>query len=169
MMMKMNTEKMSAGNNQEKIIRIFSKIIIIALTIYLLSSFFYYFVIKPNLSVIGSWQDSPFIVFLVKWVYALVLLFSVTQIPKNPYIYYKWLNTVSFGILYLWIIGVSFFYDDVFGLLEISALAIIIFINSVSFKRKYHICSNFLYFVLFMLIRPLIWTAGLCYILIKFY
>ena len=168
----MNTGKMQIGNKHEKLIRIFFWLVIISVTVYLMSSILYYMVIEPN---VRHWvmrnPEKPFFAFLVKWIYALVILFSVKNISQNPYRYYKWLNTVSFGVLFLWIMLRSILYryyecNLELSILEIIALVIIIFTNSKIFIQKYHIRrSVFLYFFIFMIVKPLIWTACVYFVL----
>jgi hypothetical protein len=144
--------------------------IIVSIIIYLMSSILYYFVLLPKITpYVMRNPEKPLFAFLVKWIYALGILFSITQIQKHPYRYYKWLNTISFGVLFLWIMLCMFFLnfesDLELVLLESIVLAIFIFINSRFFRRRYHIRSNPLYFVIFMIVRPLIWTACVFYVL----
>ena len=161
MMMKMNSIEILIGKNQEKKVKVFFWIITVLTAIYLLSSICYYVVIKfYDVGIMGM-PDKPFFAFLVKWMYALIILFSAKQIHRHPYHFYKWLNTASFGVIFLRIMQSKFYFENFtdFFLLEITALLIIIFTNSRYFNQRYHIRSNLLYFVLFMILRPIIWTV----------
>lgn len=105
--------------------------------------------------------DKPLPLYLIKWIYATLLLVGILRFNSKPHLSYLLINTISICILLLSFISLYywFFYVslvDIF-LLEIIAIGLVLAANLNNFITKNLIKRKFIDFII-IIILPIIIT-----------
>jgi hypothetical protein len=161
MIMKMNIKKQLKTGN----INIFLKLSLVLSVLYLVITMLYYLdsIIHPNVSILRA-IDRPFVLYIVKWLYALIIIICLVKINSNFSLYYLIINTVSFAILSLSFMDNYYFLfyecDVEMFLLEIVAIVLIIVTNLKAFITNYNQQRKVIYFI-YIISIPLVITYGI--------
>ena len=134
----MNITKLLKDGNKGKAIPsilIFISIYIIGTIIFFIyNRFFEYIFHAPN---------KPIILYIIKWIYAILLIIGVLKLKNSPHTSYLLINTISVCVLLLSFITMYywFFYMSIIDiiLLEIVSVGLIIMTNLKSFIQENNI------------------------------
>lgn len=110
--------------------------------------------------------DQPLLLYIFKWIYALLLLIGIMQLNKNAPIAYLLINSTSVAIILFWLLTniELVYYTSLidFFFLELVAALLILTTNLGSFIRQYNIKRK-LSDLLYIFVIPIIMTVGLYY------
>lgn len=91
--------------------------------------------------------DKPLSLYLIKWIYAILLLIGILRLEARTHLSYLVINTISVCILLLSFVSLYywFFYISIVDilLLEIISIGLIIYTNLNDFLTKYSIKRKF--------------------------
>ena len=139
-----------------------------------MSNFFFIYLNAPRVTVIFYIKrfspdgvlrviDQPLSLYIMKWLYALVLIAGITRLNKKPKLSYLLVNSTAVSIILFWFLcGICWVYYvsyiDLF-LLELVAIGLIIATNLKGFIKRYDMKRERIDLI-YIILLPLILTAG---------
>jgi len=104
--------------------------------------------------------NQPFIIYLVKWIYALFLVWSLMNLNKKPNLSWTLINIVSLSVLLLtYVIPFIFlFYRSAIDMffLEFISIFLIVYANLTRFIKRYNIQRKPIYLLPIFIIPPIV-------------
>lgn len=138
--MKKNIERL------QRVGRITDYICMFFVLVYLIITIYFYIDNKVNMHSIAL--DKPFLIYSLKWIYAIIIILCLLNIKKNANLYWLLINCILLNILLLcliiWYLSIIFYVSifDMF-LLEIISIFLIFRVNSKLFITEYNIDVNY--------------------------
>lgn len=138
--MKKNIERL------QRVGRITDYICMFLILVYLIITIYFYIDNKVNMHSIAL--DKPFLIYSLKWIYAIIIILCLLIIKKNANLYWLLINCILLNILLLcliiWYLSIIFYVSifDMF-LLEIISIFLIFRVNSKLFITEYNIDVNY--------------------------